>query len=69
MPARVWIPHAVNGPVNDVSTPILIEALWAVPLDPPKALDPLKAAVSATTPTAATNRNRFTEVLLPSSPP
>ena len=61
--ARSW-------PVSGVSTPSLIGLPWAVPLDPPYALDPLSAAVNiATAPTAAINLYRFTTFLLPSCLP
>jgi hypothetical protein len=61
MPFRVWTPQAVNGPVNDVSAPILMGFFdW----DLLARLDPPKAAASRTAPAAATNQNRFTDLLL-----
>src|SRR6185436_15513436 len=66
-PERNWMPHGAKLAVSDVSTPTLI---GAAALDPPYAVDPPNAAVStARAPTAATNQNRFTDILLPRGPP
>jgi hypothetical protein len=46
----------------------LIGVRWADPLDPPGALEPPETATSARAPTAATNQNRFTDLLLLSWP-
>ena len=59
------MPHGAKFAVSGVIAPSLIGAAARAELDAPKAVDPPKEAVSAArAPTAATNQNRFTDILL-----